>query len=68
MPRILDFEILLFLIQLQPMSGMKAFVTPQNRHLANYSNHTTIRTMSLWKRTTKQNVHKQHTHYAGGIK
>jgi hypothetical protein len=32
-------------------------VTPQNRHLANYSNHATIRTMSLWKRTTKQNMH-----------
>jgi hypothetical protein len=43
-------------------------VTPQNRHLANYSKHATIRMMSLWKRTTKQNVHKQHTHYAGGIK
>jgi hypothetical protein len=32
-------------------------VTPQNRHLANYSNHATILTMSLWKRTTKQNMH-----------
>jgi hypothetical protein len=32
-------------------------VTPQNRHLANYSNHATIRKMSLWKRTTKQNMH-----------
>jgi hypothetical protein len=43
-------------------------VMPQNQHLANYSKHTTIRMMSLWKRTTKQNVHKQHTHYVGGIK
>jgi hypothetical protein len=32
-------------------------VTPQNRHLANHSNHAIIRTMSLWKRTTKQNMH-----------
>jgi hypothetical protein len=32
-------------------------VTPQNRHLTNYSNHATIRTMSLWKCTTKQNKH-----------
>jgi hypothetical protein len=43
-------------------------VTPQNRHLANYSNHATIRTMSLWKRTTKQVVHMQHARDAGGIK
>jgi hypothetical protein len=39
------------------MSGGGPGVTPQNRHLANYSNHATIRTMSLWKRTTKQNMH-----------
>jgi hypothetical protein len=32
-------------------------VTPQNRHLADYSNHATIYTVSLWKRTTKHNVH-----------
>jgi hypothetical protein len=43
-------------------------VTPQNRHLVNYSKHAAIRTMSLWKRTTKQNMHNQLTHYAGGIK
>jgi hypothetical protein len=32
-------------------------VMPQNWHLANYSIHATIRTLSLWKRTTKQNMH-----------
>jgi hypothetical protein len=32
-------------------------VMPQNRHPANYSNHATVRTMSLGKRTTKQNMH-----------
>jgi hypothetical protein len=43
-------------------------VTPQNRHLANYSSHATIRTMSLWKHTTKRLVHVQHARDAGGIK
>jgi hypothetical protein len=32
-------------------------VTPQNRHLADYSDHATIYMMSLWKRTTKRLVH-----------
>jgi hypothetical protein len=32
-------------------------VTPQNRHLADYSHHATIYTVSLWKRTTKRLVH-----------
>jgi hypothetical protein len=43
-------------------------VTPQNRYLANYSNHATIRTMSLWKRPPSKMCMSQHTHYAGGIK
>jgi hypothetical protein len=43
-------------------------VMPQNWHLANYSNHATIRMMSLWKRTTKRLVHMQHARDAGGIK
>jgi hypothetical protein len=32
-------------------------VTPQNRHLADYSDHATIYMISLWKRTTKRLVH-----------
>jgi hypothetical protein len=32
-------------------------VTPQNRHIADYSDHATIYMMSLWKRTTKRLVH-----------
>jgi hypothetical protein len=32
-------------------------VTPQNRHLTDYSDHATIYMMSLWKRTTKRLVH-----------
>jgi hypothetical protein len=32
-------------------------VMPQNRHLADYSNHATIYMVSLWKRTTKRLVH-----------
>jgi hypothetical protein len=32
-------------------------VTPQNRHLADYSDQATIYMMSLWKRTTKRLVH-----------
>jgi len=43
-------------------------ITPQNRHVANYSNHATIRMMSVWKRTTKRLVHVQHERDAGGIK
>jgi hypothetical protein len=35
---------------LQPM-------TPQNRHLGDYSDQATIYVMSLWKRTTKRNMH-----------
>jgi hypothetical protein len=43
-------------------------VTPQNRHLADDSASATIRTMTLWKRTTKRLVHVQHARDAGGIK
>jgi hypothetical protein len=43
-------------------------VTPQNWHLANYSNHATIRMMSLWKRPPSKMCKSQHTHYVGGIK
>jgi hypothetical protein len=43
-------------------------VTPQNRHLADYSDQATIYMMSLWKRTTKRLVHVQHARDAGGIK
>jgi hypothetical protein len=43
-------------------------VTPQNRHVVNYSNHATIRMMSVWKRTTKRLVHVQHARDGGGIK
>jgi hypothetical protein len=43
-------------------------VTPQNWHVANYSNHATIRMMSVWKRTTKRLVHVQHARDVGGIK
>jgi hypothetical protein len=32
-------------------------VTPQNRHLADYSDQATIYMMSLWKRTSKPLVH-----------
>jgi hypothetical protein len=35
----------------------EADVTPQNRHLADYSDQATIYMMSLWKRTTKRLVH-----------
>jgi hypothetical protein len=42
-------------------------MTPQNGHLANYSNYATIRMMSLWKCTTKNLVHMQHACNAGGI-
>jgi hypothetical protein len=35
----------------------KPIVTPQNRHLADYSDQATIYMMSLWKRTTKRLVH-----------
>jgi hypothetical protein len=37
-------------------------VTPQNRHLTNYSNYATIRTMSLWKRPPSEMCTSQHTH------
>jgi hypothetical protein len=40
-------------------------VTPQNRHLADYSDHATIYMMSLWKCTTKRLVHVQHARDAG---
>jgi hypothetical protein len=33
------------------------FVTPQNWHLADYNDHAIIYMMSLWKRTTKHNMH-----------
>jgi hypothetical protein len=41
---------------LGPNDGV-VFVTPQNRHLADDSDHATIYMMSLWKRTTKRLVH-----------
>jgi hypothetical protein len=37
--------------------GDAVTVTPQNRHLADDSEHATIYMMSLWKRTTKRLVH-----------
>jgi hypothetical protein len=43
---------------MEAMAGETATaVTPQNRHLADYSDHATIYMMSLWKRTTKRRVH-----------
>jgi hypothetical protein len=51
-----------------PDSSRTLHVTPQNWHLVNYSNHATICTMSLWKRTTKRLVHMQHARDVGGIK
>jgi hypothetical protein len=47
---------------------MSQSMTPQNRHLADHSDHATIYMMSLWKRTTKRLVHVQHARDAGGIK
>jgi hypothetical protein len=35
----------------------KKIVTPQNRHLADYSDHAAIYMMSLWKCTTKRLMH-----------
>jgi hypothetical protein len=42
-------------------------VTPQNRHLADYSDQATIYMMSLWKRPPSIICTSKYTHYAGGI-
>jgi hypothetical protein len=43
-------------------------VTPQNRHLVDYSDHATIYMMSLWKRPPGIMRTSKNTHYAGGVK
>jgi hypothetical protein len=48
--------------------NVQHIVTPQNLHLADYSDHATIYMMSLWKGITERLVHIQHARDAGGIK